>query len=87
MTITKKHRIAKDVKEQIIKRIKDDGVSVTQAAEEHGVSTQTIYAWLTKGVSNAPSWLEIAKLKKENRGLLELVGEITMKLSAAQKKN
>ena len=87
MTTTKKHRIAKDVKEQIIKRIKDDGVSVTQAAEEHGVSTQSIYAWLTKGISASPSWLEVAKLKKENKALFELVGEITMKLSATQKKN
>ncbi len=87
MTITKKHRIAKDVKEQILKRIKDDGISVTQAADEHGISTATIYSWLTKGVSTGPSWLEVAKLKKENKALLELVGEITMKLSHAQKKN
>ena len=87
MATIKKHRISKDVKEQILKRIKDDGVSVTQAAEEHGISTQSIYSWLTKGVSTGPSWLEVAKLKKENRALFELVGAITMKLSAAQKKN
>lgn len=87
MTTTKKHRIAKDVKEQILKRIKDDGIPVTQAAEEHGVSIQSIYAWLTKGVSTGPSWLEIVKLKKENKALFELVGEITMKLSQTQKKN
>lgn len=87
MTITKKHRIAKDVKDQILKRIKDDSVSVTQAAEEHGVSTATIYGWLTRGVTHAPSWLEVVKLKKENKALLELVGEITMKLSQTQKKS
>ena len=86
--ITKKaHRISKEVKDQIIKRIKEDGVSVTQAAEEHGVSTASIYIWLTKGASTGPSWLEVAKLKKENKALFELVGEITMKLSATQKKN
>lgn len=87
MTTKKAHRISKEVKDQIIKRIKEDGISVTQAAEEHGISTATIYGWLTKGVSKNPSWLEFAKLKKENKALLELVGEITMKLSAAQKKN
>lgn len=86
--ITKKiHRTSKEVRDQIIKRIKEEGVSVTQAAEEHGVSTGSIYGWLTKGVSKNPSWLEFAKLKKENKALLELVGEITMKLSATQKKN
>jgi len=87
MTTTKRHRVAKDVKEQIIRRIKEDGISVTQAAEDHGVSTQSIYSWLTKGASTGPSWLEVAKLKKENKALLELIGEITMKLSATQKKN
>lgn len=87
MTTTKKHRISKEVKDQILKRIKDDGTSVSQAAQDHGISTATIYGWLTKGTSTAPSWLEVAKLKKENKALLELVGAITMKLSATQKKS
>ncbi|KKU49707.1 MAG: hypothetical protein UX72_C0047G0006 [Parcubacteria group bacterium GW2011_GWA2_47_10] len=87
MTTKKLHRISKEVKDQIIKRIKDDGIPVTQVAEEHGVSTASIYGWLTKGVSKNPSWLEFAKLKKGNKALLELVGEITMKLSATQKKS
>ena len=39
----KRHRIAPDIKEQIINRIKNDGVSVVQAAKEHGNSDQTIY--------------------------------------------
>jgi len=34
----KKHRIAPDVREQIINRIKNDGISVVQAAKEHGIS-------------------------------------------------
>ena len=87
MTTLKKYRISKDVKDQILKRIKDEGVSVSSAAEEHGIATQTIYRWLTSGASANPSWSEIARLKKENKALLELVGEITMKLSTAQKKN
>ena len=86
MATTKKYRISKEVRDQILKRIKDEGVSVAQASEEHGVSTHTIYRWRTKGASGSPSWSEIAKLKKENKALLELVGEITMKLSASQKK-
>jgi len=86
-TTNKKFRISPEVKDQILKRIKDGGISVIQAAEEHGVSTHTIYRWLTKGASSNPSWSEIAKLKKENKALLELVGEITVKLSQAQKKS
>jgi len=81
------HRISSDVKEQILKRIKDEGVAVSQVAEEHGISTQTIYGWLTKRVVGNPSWQEIAKLKKENHELLAIVGELTVKLSQSQKKN
>ncbi len=47
----------------------------------------TIYGWLGAGARNAPSWVEVAKLRRENKALLELVGEITLKLSESQKKN
>lgn len=88
MTTTKKvYRIAPDVKEQILKRIKDESIPVSQAAKDHGVSEATIYTWLTKGASSHPSWTEIAKLKKNNQMLLAMVGGLTMKLSLSQKKN
>lgn len=80
-----KHRIAKDLKEQIINRIKNDGLTVVQAAEEHGVSENTIYGWIAKKVDGV-SYSDIIKLKRENAQLLQLVGEITLKLSETQKK-
>jgi transposase-like protein len=82
----KKHRIAPDVKEQIINRIKNDGVSVAQAAKDHGISDQTIYGWIAKKVEGQPTISELIRLKKENAQLLHLVGEITLKLSESQKK-
>lgn len=82
----KPHRIAPDVKEQILKRIKDDGIPVAQAAKEHGIHETTIYGWLSSGVSAIPTLRELRSLKKENAMLKELVGEITVKLSHAQKK-
>ncbi len=81
----KKHRIAPEVREQIINRIKNDGVTVVQAAQEHGVSEGTIYSWIAKKVDGV-SYSEIIKLKRENAQLLQLVGEITLKLSETQKK-
>lgn len=88
MTTTKKvYRIAPEIKDQILKRIKDEGVSVSLAAKDHGVSEATIYGWLTKGASSHPSWVEVAKLKKDNKMLLEMVGELTVKISQSQKKN
>ena len=67
--------------------MKDEGVSVAQASQDHGVSEATIYKWLTKGVSGNPSWSEFSRVKKENKELLELVGSLTVKLSVAQKKD
>ena len=80
------YRISSDVKEQVLKRIKEEGISVVKASEEHGISTHTIYRWLTKTVENNPTYQEFNKLKKQNRELLALVGELTIKLSQTQKK-
>lgn len=82
----KKHRIAPDVREQIINRIKNEGISVQQAAKEHGISEATIYGWISKKVEGQPTLSEIIRLKKENEHLKILLGEITLKLSESQKK-
>jgi len=82
----KRHKIAPELKEQIINRIKNEGVSVSQAAKDHGISDVTIYAWITKKVDGQPTLSENIKLKRENEQLLKLVGEMTLKLSESQKK-
>lgn len=81
------HRIAKEVKADILRRIKEEGVPVAQAAQDHGVHESTIYSWLGATVKGAPSWGDLAKVQKQNRELLELVGELTLRLSVAQKKS
>jgi len=83
----KTHRISNEVKDQILNRIKNEGISVSDAAKEHGISTQTIYSWLTKGVASPPSMLEYARLKRENQSLKEMLGETTMELKRSQKNN
>ena len=81
----KHHRIAADVKADILRRVKEEGISVAQAAKDHGISEGTIYGWMVKGATGAPSWAEFSRLQKQNKELLELVGEITLKLSMTQK--
>lgn len=83
----KAHKIASEIKQEILRRIKEEGVLVLQAAKEHGISDATIYSWLGKGIRGAPTLAELVKLKRENRELLELVGELTVKLSHTQKKS
>ena len=82
----KKYRIAPELKEQIINRIKNEGISVAQASKDHGVSDNTIYTWIAKKTEGQPTLAENIKLKREVTQLLQLVGEITLKLSETQKK-
>lgn len=79
--------VSKEVKEQILKRIKEEGVPVIQAAQEHGLKPHTIYHWISKGVTEQPSILEIARLKRENQALKELLGQITLEMNLAKKKS
>ena len=83
----KKHRIAPELREQIVSRIKNDGVTVADAAKDHGVSEGTIYSWIAKKVEGQPTLGELLNLKRENAQLLTLVGEMTLKLSETQKKS
>jgi len=83
----KAHRIAQDVKAEIIRRIKEEGVPVSQAAKEHGIHETTIYGWLGSKAQSAPSWADVSRLQRQNKELLELVGELTLRLSATQKKS
>ena len=82
----KGHKISKEIKDQIINRIKHNGVSVAEAAKDAGISTGTIYSWLGTQARGTVSILEHNKLKKENQQLKELLGEITLRLSEVQKK-
>jgi transposase-like protein len=85
--MSKKHRVSAEVKADIIRRVKGEGVSVSQAAEEHGIDDSTIYKWLGGNAQGAPSFSEFSKLQKQNKDLLTIIGEMTLKLSEVQKKN
>ena len=82
----KGYRISKEIKDQILGRIKNDGISVTEASEDHGVSVQTIYKWLGATAKSSVSLLEYNKIKKENDRLKQLLGQITPKLSLEEKR-
>ena len=81
----KKFKIAPEVRQQILERIRQGG-TIPDIATEHGISPKTIYGWLSKGATAPPSWIEYNRLKKENQTLLALIGELTLKVSVAGKK-
>ena len=77
--------ISLETKEQVLAAIKN-GSAVAAVAAERGISTKTIYAWL-KGQANntGTSNLEIAKLRKENQELKEIIGILTLDKKRAEK--
>ena len=70
--------ISKDIRDQIISRIKNNGETVTSLAVEYTVSPKTIYTWLRTKSDNSVSFLEYARLKREHKLLLEIVGKLTL---------
>jgi transposase-like protein len=83
----KQHKVPPEVKADILKRIKEEGLPVSKVAEEHGLHPSTIYDWLGSGIKSAPSWYEFSKLKRERDEYLRLIGDLTVKLSVTQKKS
>lgn len=70
--------ISQDTRDQIISRIKNNGEAVSKLADEYSVSVKTIYGWLRKQSDRSVSLLEHARLKRENKLLLEIVGKLTL---------
>ena len=79
-------KISGEIKNEILGRIKNNGVSVSQAASDYGVSTKSIYTWLGNKARGSVSILQYNKLKKENEELKRLIGELTIKMSMEAKK-
>lgn len=70
--------IAQDIKDQIISRIKNNGEAVSALSREYNISVKTIYGWLRKQSGSNVNVLEMARLKRENKLLLEIVGRLTL---------
>ena len=82
----KGYRIAKEIKDEILQKIKNEGLSVAGAATQYGIHTGTIYAWLGTKAAGTVSVLEHNKLKKENEQLKQIIGNLTIKMSMEAKK-
>lgn len=71
-------RISAEIRDEVLKRIKDEGKSVLQLSKEYGISESAIYSWLDRNTNDASgsSQLEINRLKRENQDLRELIGQL-----------
>lgn len=75
------------IKSEIVTKIRDDGMTVTEASNKYGVGRTAIYTWLRDGVVNTSTSLilENNKLKKENEQLYNLLGRATVELKRSKK--
>ena len=81
------HVISKETKEQILNRVKNEGISVPQAAKDAGISNTTIYTWLGRTAEGKENNTEVLRLKRELQGTYELIGKLTSELTGLKKKN
>ena len=79
-------KIAKEIKDEIINKLKHEGARVSDLATQYGISNRTIYAWLGTKAKGVVSVLEHNKLKKENEQLKQIIGDLTIKMSVEAKK-
>lgn len=77
-------QIPQEIKDQVLTRVKE-GVPVSQLSAEHGISTKTIYTWISKSSVQNPGVLQISRLKREKEDLLKIIGELTLKLRRGEK--
>lgn len=77
--------VSAEIKQEILSAIKN-GVAVAAVAAERGISDKTIYKWLQgQSVTSGTNNLEIAKLRKENQELKEIIGILTLDKKRAEK--
>lgn len=73
------------VKQAALEDIKN-GMKVSEASLKHSVTTNAIYLWLRAQADNTgTSSLEVAKLRRENQELKELVGLFALEKKRVEK--
>lgn len=80
-----KNAIAQEVKEEILTKVKA-GEPVSALAKQYGVSDKAIYNWIAGRTTNKVSWLDYAKLKRENQQLKEIIGVLSLEVERSKKK-
>lgn len=80
---------SQEVKEKIIAKVRDEGLSVTDASRQSGYATKTIHTWIRKRVEVTGTGtnliLENNRLKKELEQAYALLGRAQAVMSRSKK--
>lgn len=78
-------RVPKEIKDEVLEKIRSGG-KVKELADQYGISTKTVYTWLSADISpDGISQLKYNKLKRENDELKRIIGLLTLDLSRGKK--
>jgi len=78
--------ISRDIKDQVLARIREGKETVLEIASQHGLKPATVYAWISRSANGPGSpVLESAKLKKENRYLKQIIGNLMLDMEKGKK--
>ena len=74
------------LKADILAKIRNEGMRVSEASQQYQVSDKTIYSWLRAGIidGNRNLILENNKLKKELEQAYKLLGRATAEMQRAK---
>lgn len=78
-------RINPEIKERIINKIKNEGLSVREASREFGISIKAIYNWIGAQGRAEPNALLIGKLRRENEFLKQILGQLMLDTERGKK--
>lgn len=76
--------IPKNTREEILLKVKN-GEQVSALAVQYGISSKTIYGWLRWQTTPNISFMEVARLRRENEELKRIIGIITLELERGKK--
>ena len=77
--------IAKEIREEILSKVKQGKYNVPELAKQYAVSDKTIYTWLRKKGKKEISLVEFNRLKRQNEELKRIIGELTYGLEKKKK--
>ena len=81
-----KQTISKDLKEQILARVREGKDTVATIARDHAVHANTIYGWISREGMTAGSPLpELSRAKKEILFLKQIIGNLVENLERGKK--
>lgn len=75
-----------NLKAEIVAKIRDSGMSVTDASAAYGFSSKTLYNWLRTGIvdGNRNLILENNRLKKELEIAYRIIGRTTAEMQRSK---